>query len=104
MCRWLSNILFPTEVIGRKRQCVKYTLPYTSGWRIIDVKATGKRIHMSVSYEDAAPNKTVPLDIVDINDQTVGVMLANVEYIRNRLVYFNCIDVKSLVVNGEQLI
>ena len=104
MCRWLSNILFPTEVIGRKRQCAKYILPNISGWHVMQVKATGKRIHMSVSYEDAAPNITVPLDIVDVNDQTVGVVLENVQYIRNRLIYFNCIDVKSLVVNGEQLI
>ena len=105
MCRWLSNILFPTEVTGRKRQCVSYRLPDSaSGIYPIIVKATGKRIHMSLVYDYGYYQPFHPTDITNVNDQTVTVMIGNSQYIKDKLVYFNCIGVTYLEIDGERYI
>lgn len=119
MCKWLRDILFPTNVLGKKKQCVKYQLPvgFTSG--TLNIQWEGERLDVTFTY---GVQIKLPLserrryytnerynfvdgdggiDTIDIETRET---MRDATWVEGQMIYFNCTNVTQLIVNGEQLI
>lgn len=115
MCKLIKDILFPLNLLGKKRVCVAYkvtgSMPedYT-----LNVVWSGER--MEISYTNRI-TRTMPGVIRPVsNIHTDGNESEIIVYSRdegarfydtrliNNVVYFNCTNVTKLIVNGEQLL
>lgn len=110
MCKWIKDILFPTNVLGKKKKCIKYPLP--SGYTSVnlDIECKGE---MVVSYTRTwfPPNINFPngeQKRVYVKNETTTITIVRANQYGQRVgckeVYFNCTNVTRLIVNGEQLI
>lgn len=112
MCKFIKDILFPLNLLGKKRVCVAYkVVGSTAEDYTLNVVWSGER--MEVTYTQIAvvppPAKTLPKRKMHTNgDSEEFVIYARQTPQRIRLaedtVYFNCTNVTKLTVNGEQLI
>lgn len=112
MCKFIKDILFPLNLLGKKRVCVAYKVTgRTPEDYTLNVVWSGER--MEVAYTQIAvvppPAKTLPRRKMHTNgDSEEFTIYARPRPERIRLaedtVYFNCTNVTKLIVNGEQLI
>ena len=107
MKNFVRDILFPTELTGRKRQCVSYKLPDgLSGYYLLPVHATGKRVRLCWNFDYSG--QLIPYrpaaDIVNANNQTINYLISNVENVKDGMIYLNCTNVTELSINGTILI
>lgn len=112
MCKFIKDILFPLNILGKKRVCVAYkVVGRTAEDYTLNVVWTGEQ--MEVTYTQIAvvppPAKTLPRREMHTNGDSEEFTI----YARPRperislaedTVYFNCTNVTKLIVNGEQLI
>jgi hypothetical protein len=112
MCKFIKDILFPLNLLGKKRVCVAYkvtgSMPedYT-----LNVVWSGER--MEVTYTQIArvplPPKTLPMREMHTNGDSEEFTIDTRRtpqriQLAKDTVYFNCTNVTKLIVNGEQLI
>lgn len=116
MCKFIKDILFPLNLLGKKRVCVAYTVP--DGSQIADytlnVVWSGER--MEVAYTNriiqVMPGVIKPVSNIHTNGNESEIIIhtrgegARPQFTQliNNVVYFNCTNVTKLIVNGEQLI
>jgi hypothetical protein len=115
MCKFIKDILFPLNLLGKKRVCVAYkvtgSMPedYT-----LNVVWSGER--MEIAYTNritrTMPGVIRPVSNIhtDGNESEIivysrdeGTRFRFTQLIRDT-VYFNCTNVTKLIVNGEQLL
>lgn len=114
MCKFIKDILFPLNLLGKKRVCVSYTVPdgsiiedYT-----LNVVWSGERMEIAYTQRNVRtlPGITTPVSTIytDGNESEIIVdtRTSRPQYIRllHNIVYFNCTNVTKLIVNGERLI
>ena len=117
MCKQLLSILFPLNILGKKRKCVKYSvydLPVVGNKKVVNISWVGERLVVTHSEVQTIPfggeDKTYQRrsdfygDGQTTQSEVVTVIAANYWYVVNDMVYFSCTNVTSLVVNGETLI
>lgn len=103
MKNFVRDILFPTELTGRKRQCVSYKLPDgLSGYYLLPVHVTGKRVRLCWNYDYGGYRPAA--DIVNANNQTISYIISHVEDVKDGMIYLNCTNVTELSINGTILI
>lgn len=113
MCKWIKDILFPTNILGKKKKCVKVAIenpPYTD--RVFNVDWQGERLNICYTslFRRSRTTKATPVRLV-YNEEEQGEQSFTVSQnstLDRRTwtdeVYFNCTNVTKLIVNGEQLI
>ena len=112
----VQDILFPLNITGKDRKVVAYDLSGTPaitppGIKTVNVQYTGDCVKAAYTIVKTAPPKP------DVYENGGHVYMGGgsesfiVPYTsgygarrRTYTVYFNCINVTSLIVNGEQLI
>lgn len=131
MClRKLRDILFPTNVLGKDAESKKYdfsdhtppVVPITPPWdnryqftivwsgKVLElcytkVNRTGVGANMKITYEQVRESfysGSGTTETVLTPDGTIH--LGNGSWVLDKILYFKCIDVTSLVVNGDQII
>ena len=111
MCKWLRNILFPTNILNKHVQSFEFEQvhpPYNSYTYEIDW--TGERLEFNYYMNTRSGGKVVhtPKQIIFTDGNESGEQifirqsLAPVVFVSN--LYLKCTNVTSLVVNGETLI
>lgn len=115
MCKFIKDILFPLNLLGKKRVCVAYKVTgRTPEDYTLNVVWSGER--MEVAYTQNIM-RTMPPKKVSVSDMHTngneseitiytrgeGSRPMGIQLIRN-IVYFNCTNVTKLIVNEEQLI
>ena len=119
MCKWLRDILFPTNILGKKKQCVAVSwadTPEVDGYKSFDVVFYGEYCEISytrsVRRGDAAPIvKTVyfpertSMDSEDHYERLEIMSGIHGAYV-NRCsdIFFKVTNCESLEVNGVKLI
>ena len=111
-CKKIKDILFPLNVLGKKKQCVNYQLtdplPNT-----IPVEWIGERLRITFTYYKRIyhpmPKKVTIPEIVDLengdgSEEIIGVHRNGFAIADDWTIHFNCTNVTSLIVNGETLI
>ena len=119
MCKRIKDILFPTNVLGKKKKCVKFDLPDGFYRGTINIQWEGERLDVTFTY--GVQIKFPPserrryftnerfnfvdgdggVDTIDIDTYNLS---RSSKWVEERVIYFNCTNVTSLIVNGEQLI
>lgn len=113
MCKWIKDILFPTNVLGKKKKCIKVAIdnpPYTN--RTFDIEWTGERLDICytriVRRGRTSTHNGQRLQFTNGNDTEESFIIGQraTTTLREWVdeVYFNCTNVTKLIVNGEQLI
>ena len=114
MCKWIKDILFPTNVLGKKKKSIRVDLenpPYDA--RTFDIVWSGERL--DVIWAEQKRNGINMLPVVDHRETfTDGDMTAEQVIVIQRVlgqfrqwtdaIYFNCTNVTYLSINGEQYI
>lgn len=104
MCKWLRDILFPTNVLGKKKRCVKWVHNFSSADNYT-IQWAGDRLqicHASIWINGKIDRFK---DTYTVGGTFLYFVAAGVNYqVVNNTLYFNCTNVTSLIVNGEQLI
>lgn len=113
MCKWIKDILFPTNVLGKKRKVIPFDTSAIPAmpFKTVTIQWTGERLQVCFTYAtynhynnqynytqekiDYSGGGTETLSLRD--DWSIG-------KVNNDVVYFNCTNVTSLVVNGQTLI
>lgn len=116
MCKWIKDILFPTNVLGKKKKCVFYefedgNVPNPINLSIVWV---GEKIRMSYTivtnvqrpfpHAVVVENGKADFNGGDGTEETYTISYRRGTVLAKRKLYFNCTNVTSLIVNGEQLI
>lgn len=113
MCKWIKDILFPTNVLGKKKDSFEIKIenpPYTS--RTFNIEWTGERLDIAYTKQTRRGRvyfkEPIRLQYLDGNETEEEFTVAQSVIYQGRIwtdnVYFNCTNVTSLIVNGEQLI
>ena len=113
MCKWIKDILFPTNVLGKKKDSFGIKIdnpPYTS--RDFNITWTGERLEVAYTKQIRQGRKyfkePVRLLFKDGNESEESFIVGQRLIYQGREwtdnVYFNCTNVTKLIVNGEQLI
>lgn len=116
MCKFIKDILFPLNLLGKKRVCVSYTVPDGSPIADYTLNVVWSGERMEIAYTQNIM-RTMPPKKVSVSDMhTNGNESEIIIYTRgegarpqftqliNNVAYFNCTNVTKLIVNGEQLI
>lgn len=122
MCKWLRDILFPTNILGKKKQCVAVSwadTPEVDGYKVFNVFFIGERLEMSYTREVRKlfyhhgekyiwyyPEKVL-FDLSDPDHYDMLEIKSGHEggfYHRCSDIFFNCTNCESLEVNGVKLI
>ena len=120
MCKRLRDILFPTNIFGKKRQSIEFSIAdipsegtpgnahrnitiVWSGERMVETHTIYKATGSGYSYE---PVKNV---YTDGDSTSISLTLPNVKrgikhLVQGDVMYFDCTNVTYLSVNGTQLI
>lgn len=119
MClKKLKEILFPTNVLGKNKRCVTFD---TSGTPVVDDKKTftivwaGEALQVSYTQQRSGQISYTFKKYTPIKELYTGGGTETLEapeyatihsavWISNDILYFNCTNVTSLVVNGDQII
>lgn len=111
MCRWLRDILFPTNVLGKKKRCAKYisASDYTASLDI-ELESTNPNIFNGdfvVSWVERDPLNPESLirrkkRFTEKDDGDIIYLDVQAE-VMDRTFYFNCTNLVWLSVDGEFL-
>lgn len=123
MCRWLRDILFPLEILGRKRKSIKFDLTTTptqgSGrntYKEITFKWSGDRLILSYVifsnyfYPVSTEYENKKSVYVNGDENTISFRIPYTQDPRvvrgaiDDVIYFNCTNVTYLEINGERYI
>jgi hypothetical protein len=118
MCKWIKYILFPTNVLGKKKKCVSFdtlNTPTIDNMQTFEIEYEGDAL--AVRYTQFTQRKTPPrsrrydpIEHISSGGETFEITAPRVDNQRtasnidNHVIYFNCTNVTKLIVNGEQLI
>jgi len=111
MCKWLRDILFPTNVLGKKIRTFTFPQvhpPYSS--YNYDIEWTGERLEFTytISGRSGMIVKHYPHRITFENgnetEENVYVRQSQFPNAYSSDLYLKCTNVTKLIVNGEQLI
>ena len=117
MCKWIKDILFPTNVLGNKKNSIRIDLPDLQiGENLVGIDWIGDRIDVTwtyritdmqqrhVTYEqhhetfyDADQREDV-ITLIEVYNAHV------IQRVSDACIYINCTNVTQLLVNGEQYI
>ena len=116
MCKFIKDILFPLNLLGKKRVCVAYTIPDGSMIEDYTLNVVWSGERMEIAYTNrmtqTMPGVIKPVSTmhtdgneseITIHTRGEGTRPMSTQLINN-VVYFNCTNVTKLIVNGEQLI
>lgn len=120
MCKWIKDILFPTNVLGKKRKSLTFDIPaYPPMPVTLTIVWSGELLKLAytnlVSWRYGY-NGDYPIVVSrkgqfkDGNSTTVtfnvkqGADGYETQTVANQRVYISCTNVTSLVVNGQTLI
>lgn len=117
MCKQLLSILFPLNILGKKRKCVKYSvydLPVVGNEKTLNISWVGERLIVTHTIIQSFPfsreKETLQYksdfhgDEQTTQSEVVIVRAGNYLETVNDMVYFSCTNVTSLIVNGQTLI
>lgn len=118
MCKHIKDILFPLNVLGKKKRSVEYTLPSSDRYGIINVVFAGEYIDIAWTshYVPSSPiygkETFTPQKKFYANGdgetsnsfQTKQTHATGAVSPLNNKFYFNCTNVTKLIINGEQYI
>lgn len=119
MCKKLRDILFPTNVLGKDKRTIKFSLKNKSislHRILLDIQFVGKRLEIcytqvtnynnyqekSVAYENG-DGTSILLDIHPYDrDGQYGDIIRNGAL--GDMIYLKCTDVTSLIIDWQQII
>lgn len=113
MCKFIKDILFPLNLLGKKRVCVSYkVIGSTPEDYTLNVVWSGERMEIAYTQRNVRtmPGIITPISTIHTDGSESEIIVdtrtSRWQYIRlvNNVVYFNCTNVTKLIVNGEQLI
>lgn len=130
MCKWLRDILFPTNILGSDTNVVKYdfsdttppVVPITPPWdkryqfTIIwsgdvlnlcytKVNRTGIGSNMKIWHDQIRETYYKGDNTTEVQLTPDGTIhLGNGSWVQDEILYLKCTNVTKLIVNGEQLI
>lgn len=120
MCQRLRDILFPTNILGKDKRTIKYSLADTpidgGGYKNITMTWSGKRLEFVYTerLEDVNTGevKYQPVTLVEINQEAekwvedidFGTHDGFIHSAVGDMLYLKCTDVTTLIVNGQKLI
>ena len=109
MCDWLKNILFPTNLLGKKRQSIAYDLngvPMINNKRTLNILWSGDRL--VISRTELGPWSGAVSPQTDVYEYSTDEPITIIQYrgkpFSDNAVFFDCTNVTKLEVNGEILI
>lgn len=116
MCKFIKDILFPLNLLGKKRVCVSYTVPDGAPIADYTLNAVWSGERMEIAYTNrmtqVMPAEIKPVSSMHTNGNESEITIhtrgegtrPRTTQLINNVVYFNCMNVTKLIVNGEQLI
>lgn len=119
MCKWIKDILFPTNCFGKKKKCAKYQLPDGFTSVTLNIQWEGERLDVTFTYgvqiklppsERRRYYTNERFNFVDGDGGVDTIYIdryntaQNAKWVEEQMIYFNCTNVTQLIVNGEQLI
>lgn len=110
MCKFIKDILFPLNVLGKKMQVIKYKLPSGNTPVAMTISFTGERLISMWTRIDTTWAGYVQVDgIKDVyaNSEAITPYMlyrSATVAIQDDIIYFRCTNITSLIVNGETLI
>lgn len=109
MCDWLKDILFPTNLLGKKRQSIVYDLsgvPMINNKVTLNIMWSGDRLVISRTKLGPASGMVTPITEVYeyATDEPITVTQYRGQPFSDNAVFFDCTNVTKLEVNGEILI
>lgn len=105
MSKQVKDILFPLNVLGKDKKCVKWERNFLSTNSYL-VQWVGDALQVCHTTLNLADSRVEPTIIRKTGGGSFLYTVATgINYpIMNNTVYFNCTNVTSLIVDGEQLI
>lgn len=108
MCKWLRNILQPLNVLNKNIRCVSYPLSRTAHPINIPIKWTGDALYVRWTLINTNnPNKNIAAKFDDKNGNETTRVVHITPMGNNRAnsdLFIKCVNVSSLIVNGETII
>ena len=122
MCKKIKDILFPTNLFGKKIVCKQFVLPDNNADINVYVEWTGDRLQMtytSINKDRLTKEKKItPVTITRVNNGLINETIPRgnhgnkVFFIGNdetdgagyNVIYFKCTNCTQLEVNGEIII
>lgn len=111
MCKWIKDILFPTNVLGKKIRTFTFPQvhpPYNS--YNYDIEWTGERLEFTYTRYGRSGEvvRHFPRRIMfqdgNETEENVSIRQSQMPYVYVGDLYLKCTNVTKLIVNGEQLI
>lgn len=108
MCKWIKNILFPTNLLGKKKRCVTYQLPTNPA--TLPIEWTGERLRVTYTFIKSVPPKVIKKPVVYMfsdgneTEEILDTHKAGFSIAEERTIHFECTNVTHLEINGETII
>lgn len=111
MCKWIKDILFPTNVFGKKIKT--FTFPHTHppyNSYNYDIEWTGERLEFTYTQSGRSGGKVIQIPhritFENGNNTEENVFVKQTQFPSSWAsdLYLKCTNVTKLIVNGEQLI
>lgn len=118
MCKRIKDILFPTNVLGKKKKCIKVAVPEQSGAYNYEIVWSGERLQVAWAYNVQIktpgerrryidPHKEIFTN-GDDDPETITIVQVNNartwQQVSDAQLHINCTNVTKLTINGEQYI
>ena len=115
MCKWIKDILWPTNVLGSKKQSFKVEIPAPPYEDVLfTVEWTGRRldvcycIHFRKGRDSKYTDRRLTYTAAE-GDEGTQTFTVHQDAAADRrtwvtAVFFECTDVTKLIVNGQQFI
>lgn len=111
MCKFIKDILFPLNVLGKKKRSIVIDLPDGYDPVTLNINWEGDRIDVRYTRIWLPPRqygKAQGIEQTLINGDAAAVDVIRVNNVHQRItcdkVYLECTNVEYLYVNGEKLI